>query len=74
MVGDPDWIAESIADKTLAAVTYGSYINEIHPNLCSAAYMLEYNLGRGIMVGAFLNNNLQLAPIEVNYWDCWLSI
>jgi len=53
MVGDAGWIADAIRDNTLITVTDGSYMKEIHPHLCSAAYILEYSLGRGRIVGAF---------------------
>ncbi len=35
------------------AVTDGSYIKEHHPELCSAAFVLECTKGRGRLVGAF---------------------
>jgi hypothetical protein len=37
------WIEESIADSMLVAVTDGSYIRELFPNVCSAAFVLEYS-------------------------------
>ena len=35
------------------AVTDGSYIRELYPNLCSAAFVLECAKGRGQIVGSF---------------------
>ena len=36
--GDFDWVADAISDGSLLAVTDGSYIRELHPHLCSAAF------------------------------------
>jgi hypothetical protein len=36
------------------AVTDGSYIKEMHPELCSTAFILECSLTGGRMVGSFL--------------------
>jgi hypothetical protein len=35
------------------AVTDGSYIRELYPNLCSAAFVLECAKGQGQMIGSF---------------------
>jgi hypothetical protein len=40
LVGDDGWILDSIAAGTLVAVTDGSYIREMYPNLCSCAFIL----------------------------------
>ncbi len=48
--GGQSWIHESIADDSLVAVTDGSYIREIYPNLCSAAFVMECSKGRGRIV------------------------
>ena len=41
ITGGLDWLAEAISDGTLLTVTDGSYIRELHPHLCSAAFILE---------------------------------
>jgi hypothetical protein len=41
VVGGMDWLSWAIAWGTLVAVTDGSYIREHHPDLCSAAFILE---------------------------------
>ena len=51
--GDDDWIEEAIADNSLVACTNGSYIRELYPDLCSAAFILECSKGRGRLVGSF---------------------
>ena len=43
----------AIADGSLIAVTDGSYIKELYPDLCSAAYIIECRKGRGRIVGSF---------------------
>ena len=47
LVGEDNWLEEVIQDKTFLAVTYGSYIKELYLDLCSAAFVLECEKGRG---------------------------
>jgi hypothetical protein len=47
------WIHDSIADDSLVAVTDGSYIRELYPNLCSAAFVMECSKEQGRIVGSF---------------------
>ena len=56
MSGGTEWIQHSIIDKTLVAVTDGSYIRELYPNLCSAAFVIECAKGRGRIAGSFLEH------------------
>ena len=51
--GGTEWIRHSINDGSLVAVTDGSCIRELYPNLCSAAFILECSKGRGRIVGSF---------------------
>ena len=51
--GGTEWIQHSINEGSLVAVTDGSYIRELYPNLCSAAFVLECSKGRGRIVGSF---------------------
>ena len=53
LIGDDDWLQQSIREGTCLAVTDGSYIKEINPLLCSAAFVLECSRGRGRIVGHF---------------------
>jgi len=53
LVGEHGWINEAISDGSLLAVTDGSFIREQHPDLCSAAFVLECTKGRGRMFGSF---------------------
>ncbi len=41
MAGGYDWLHEAIMDGSLLAVTDGSYICELYPNLCSVAFVLK---------------------------------
>jgi len=43
--GDIGWIAEAIQDNSLLAVTDGSYMKELYPNINSAAFALECTEG-----------------------------
>jgi len=52
------WISKSITNSTLVAVTDGSYIRELFPNLCSAAFVLECSAGHRRIVGSFLESLL----------------
>jgi hypothetical protein len=47
VTGGVTWVSESIRHGTLVAVMDGSYIREMFPNLCSAAFVIECGVGRG---------------------------
>jgi hypothetical protein len=51
--GGTDWIAEAITARSLVAVTDGSYIWQIYPHLCLAAFVLECAHGQGRLIGLF---------------------
>ena len=53
MTGGTEWVQLSIKDRSLVAVTDGSYIRELYPNLCSAAFVLECAKGCGWIFGSF---------------------
>lgn len=53
LVGDDNWLLESIQAGTCIAVTDGSYIREVYPDLCSCAFILECTEGRGRIFGSF---------------------
>ena len=53
LTGDKDWIKGAIERGTLTAVTDGSYIKEICPGLCSAAFILECNEKSGRIIESF---------------------
>jgi hypothetical protein len=47
------WLDHAIVEGTLVAVTDGSYIRELYPNLCSTAFILDCSAGRGRVYGSF---------------------
>jgi hypothetical protein len=49
-----EWLKHEILEGLLVAVTDGSYIRELYPHLCSAAFVLECSSGRGRVYGSFL--------------------
>jgi hypothetical protein len=53
VTGGVTWVHESIAQGTLVAVTDGSYIQELFPNICSAAFVLECSHRRVRIFGSF---------------------
>jgi hypothetical protein len=53
IVGGDRWVYESIKDETLVAVTDGSYMRELYPKMCLAAYFQECSKGQGQIYGAF---------------------
>ncbi len=46
-VEDDNWMAVAIAEGTCIAVTDGSYMKDLYPNIHSAAVVLECSQGRG---------------------------
>jgi hypothetical protein len=52
VTGGTECLAQAISENFLLAVTNGSYIKEHHPELCSAAFIMECTKGRGQLVGA----------------------
>jgi hypothetical protein len=56
--GGAKWLDHAIVKGTLVAVTDGSYIRDLYPNLCSAAFVLECSAGRGRLYGSFLETLL----------------
>ncbi len=56
--GGTEWVSEAMQDGSLVAVTDGSYIRQLYPNLCSAAFILECAKGRGKIIGSFSESTL----------------
>jgi hypothetical protein len=51
--GGTDWIAQAITAGSLVAVTDGSYMQQLYPNLCLVAFVLECSHGSGQLIGLF---------------------
>ena len=50
---DGAWMIEAIRDNSLVAVTDGSYMKDLFPNMNSCAFIFECTKKRGRMTGAF---------------------
>ena len=53
LFGNGEWIKGAIENGSLICVTDGSYIKEMVPEVCSAAFILEYAEETGRIVGSF---------------------
>ena len=53
ILGNDGWLKWAIERRTLVAVTDGSYMREMYPNICLAAFILECREGSGRIVGSF---------------------
>jgi len=51
--GDGTWVREAIRDNSLVAVTNGSYMKDLFPNMNLCAFIFECTKKRGRMTGAF---------------------
>jgi hypothetical protein len=47
MTGDVTWLQDAIAAETCYAVTDGSYMREVFPDINAVAFVIECNQGRG---------------------------
>jgi hypothetical protein len=57
VVGDPGWLEASITDNSCITVMDGSYMKQIFPNICSAAFIFECGKGRGHIIGYFVEHS-----------------
>ena len=53
IVGGTEWLCDAIADGTLVAATDGSFIQQMHPDVCAACFVMECTKGRGRLIGPF---------------------
>ena len=53
ITGDGAWMIEAIRDNSLVAVTDGSYMKDLFPDMNSCAFIFECTKKRGRMTGAF---------------------
>ena len=51
LVGKYDWIEKATANRSCVAVTNGSYMRELYPNVCSTAFIFEFTDGTGRLIG-----------------------
>ena len=62
LVGEENWLEETIQDGTCLAVSYGLYMKELYPDLCSAAFFKNVANVEGI--------NFRVLPGTVGYGWC----
>ena len=53
IVGEDNWIVDAIGSSTVIAVTDGSYMDDLFPDVCSEAFILESTEGKGTITGSF---------------------
>ena len=88
ITGGELWIHRSIAEGTLVAITDRSYMRELYPNICSAAFVLECSKGQGRIYGTYTEATnvantyqgellglmaIHLILLSVNKFNCQLS-
>ncbi len=59
ILGNDSWLRKAIEGRTLIAVTDGSYMREMYPQVCSAAFILECSKGSGRIVGSFAEASMR---------------
>ena len=75
LVGDEKRMEEAITGNSFSMiVTDDSYIRELHPDMCSSAFMFECSSRRGKLVGSFPSRPYWLMHTEGNCLDTWLFI
>jgi hypothetical protein len=57
VVGDPGWLEALNAESSCLAVTNGSYMKQMYPNISSAAFIFECCRGRGCIIGYFVEHS-----------------
>ena len=53
LVGKDDCIEKAIPNCSIVAVTDGSYMRELYPNMSSTAFIFECTNGTGRLTGSF---------------------
>lgn len=57
ITGDEDWLRDAIEAGSCLAVTDGLYMEDVYPDICSAAFIFECQQGRGRIVGSFMEQS-----------------
>ncbi len=58
LMGDDGWLKAAIRENTLVAVTDGSYMQALYPNMNSCAFILECLQGHGRLTGDFYKQTM----------------
>lgn len=66
LMGDNGWLKAAIQEDTLVAVTDGSYMCTLYPNMNSCSFILECLQGHGCLMGVFLSKRWLHAPPVAN--------
>ena len=56
VVGDPGWLEALIAESSCLAMTDGSYMKQMYPNISSAAFIFECSRGPGRIISYFVEH------------------
>ena len=64
LIGEVGWLLASIAAGTCIAVTDGSYMREIYPDLGAAAFVVECTKGRGRILGSFPESSVEASAFR----------
>lgn len=62
LYGEDNWLEDSIRADNCMAVTDGLYIKELYLDVCSAAFVFECTVGRGVVVGLFEEQSSVACP------------
>jgi hypothetical protein len=68
--GEVSWLAELIADNSFVAVTNGSYMKEVYPNINSAAFVFVCTKSQGRLWGSYVEHT----PDAGSYWGELLGL
>ena len=69
LVGKDEWIEKPIANHSCVAVTDGSYMRELYPNVFSTAFIFEFTDGTGRLIGSFPEKPSRKMHTEESCWD-----
>ena len=50
---EDDWIEKAIVNRSCVAVTDGSYMRELYPNVCTTAFIFECTDSTGRLICSF---------------------
>lgn len=66
--GSGQWLYKAIENITLLCADDGSYMREIHPNLCAAAVIIKCSSGGGRLSLSFTDTSPGPMRTMANYW------
>ncbi len=66
ITGDVNWLAAAVTAGSVLAVTDGSYMEDVYPDICSAAFIFECRQVGGEYMAPLSNDRRTPAPTEGN--------